>query len=53
MHAERYIKRYPGQLPIEHTPRHVRDYATELGSRHGVKAWQYLQVLDALEILFR
>jgi len=50
--AEDYIKAHEGHKLLEHSGDDVTRYLRQLGRRPGLKAWQYRQVVDALQLLF-
>ena len=51
-HAEDYIKAHKTRRLAEHTPQILERYLNEIGRQSNLKDWQFVQVVDALHILF-
>lgn len=50
-HAEKYLA-YCEEIPLaEHTAAHVDNYLREKGRNPNIERWQFLQIVQALEIL--
>lgn len=50
-HAEKYLS-FCGGIPLaEHTAAHVDNYLREKGRNPNVERWQFLQIVQAIEIL--
>ena len=52
-HAEAYIKYYESTRLMQHTPEMLTQYLAGIGRKHGLTDWQFMQVVDALFVLFR
>ena len=50
--VEQYFKAVSGTRADQHTAADVAGYLEELGRSGGLEDWQYLQVVDALRVLF-
>ena len=52
-HSERYIAAYPDKRLASHTVSDVTNYFSSLGRNPRIKANQFKQIVDAIQILFR
>jgi hypothetical protein len=50
--AEQYLQAVVHQRLAEHTPQEVTDYLEKLGRIGSIEAWQYGQIVDAIQHLF-
>ncbi|WP_412852484.1 phage integrase N-terminal SAM-like domain-containing protein [Ectothiorhodospira shaposhnikovii] len=51
--AEQFIRAFPHQRLASLTPDDVSAYLLRLGESPNLKPWQYLQVVDAIQILYK
>jgi len=51
--AEQYIKAFPKKRLVEHGPQDVVSYFEEQGRQGRLKDWQFRQVIDAIQNLFK
>jgi integron integrase len=51
-HAENYLKAHEGLALAEHTAAHVGRFLRDKGRDPNLLRWQFLQIVQALEILF-
>lgn len=52
LRAEQYIRAVPDRRLAEHTPVDVADYLGKAGREGRLTDWQFLQLVDAIQILF-
>lgn len=50
--AEEYIKAHQSVRLVQHTPEILESYLKGVGRQSGLKDWQFVQIVDALFILF-
>ncbi len=50
--VEQYIKAYPNIRLAMHKPQHLKDFLTRKSRNPNIKDWQYIQLVEALQILF-
>lgn len=51
--SEQYITAFPNKKLVAHTQDDVTGYFTNLGRNTALKEWQFVQVVDAIQNLFR
>jgi hypothetical protein len=51
-HTETYIAAFEEAPITEHEAEHVETYLRDKGRNPGIQSWQFLQIVQALEILF-
>lgn len=52
LHTQRYVATFPELHVREHQPKNVEQYFHMVGENQSLKAWQYLQIIDAIQTLF-
>ncbi len=53
MHAEEYLRAFPGKIITTHTVDDVQGYLQNIGRKRRIRDWQYRQVVDAIQNLFK
>lgn len=51
--AEQYLKAFPDQQLEKHGPGEVQAYLEKTGRKEGLEDWQYRQIVDAIQNLFK
>jgi len=52
IHAQKYIDTFPNIRLQQHTEHNLKIFFEELGRNRNLLSWQYLQIVQAIELLF-
>lgn len=52
LRTKQYIAEYPDTSVRDHTHKQVEAYLDNFSAKHSLKRWQFVQVVDAIQILF-